>query len=165
MIIEPILNRRSVREYKTDAISEELLLEIIEAAQYAPTAHGKHGVEFLVVTNPGLKQQLFEIVGQECIKQAPVLIIPLVDQQKSTLPVQDLTLATAHIFLQATELGLGTVWKNLTADWAEEVRQVLDIPDGYQLINIIPIGVPLVKMSAHAEAEFEMEKIHYEKFI
>lgn len=165
MVIQPILKRRSVREYKTDFVPEEYLLEIIKAAQFAPTAHNNHAVEFLVVKDPELKNKLFEIVSQDFIKQAPVLLIPLVDKEKTVLPIQDLAIASAHIFLQATALGLGTVWKNLTAEWATGVRQILNIPDNYQMVNIIPIGYPFKELLAHTDNEYDPAKIHFEKFV
>lgn len=49
MILKEILSRRSIREYKPDAVPNELILEIIKAGQFAPTAVNNRSVEFIVV--------------------------------------------------------------------------------------------------------------------
>src|SRR3989338_8265216 len=113
MVIREIINRRSVRNYKKKEVSDKDLLEIIKAAQFAPTAHNNRSVEFIIIKNQNLKNKIYEIVGQEFVKKAPVLIVPTIDTEKTKWPTQDLSLATGNIFLQAEALGLGTVWKNL----------------------------------------------------
>ncbi len=141
MIIKEILNRRSVREYKDKEVSDGHIAEIIKAGQFAPTARHNQAVEFMVIKNQKTKDAVFEIVGQEFVKMAPVLIVPASDTTKSTnLAIQDLSLASENMFLQATALGLGTVWKNIRPEWEEKVKKLLGIPEKYKIINIIPIG-------------------------
>lgn len=164
MIIKEILNRRAVREYKADDISEDKIIEIIKAGQFAPTAHGSKAVEFVVVRDQKTKENIFNIVGQDFIKEAPVLIIPIADMGKSILPVQDISVASENMFLQAQALGLGTVWKNLEHDWQGPVKKLLNIPSDYAAINIIPVGYPKGKIEQHSDVEFFEDKIHKDIF-
>lgn len=164
MITNEILKRRSIRTYRSDTVSNVDLEEIIKAAQFAPTSKGNHAVEFIVVKDQDIKNKIFDIVGQDYVKASPVLIVPAIDSDKSELPVQDLTLATAHIFLEATALGLGTVWKNLNPFWVKEVKKILEIPDNIEIINFIPVGYPKDTLPAHADSEYSKEKIHHEKW-
>jgi nitroreductase len=164
MIIKEILNRRAVREYKADDISEEKIIEIIKAGQFAPTAHGSKAVEFVVVRNQETKNSIFDIVGQDFIKEAPVLIIPIADMAKSILPTQDISVASENMFLQAQSLGLGTVWKNLEHDWQQPLKNLLNIPNDYAAINIIPVGYPEGKMEPHSDVEFFENKIHKDNY-
>lgn len=113
MVIKEILNRRSVRKYKFKAVSQEYIIEIIKAGQFAPTASNNQAIEFVVIEEQETKNNIFEIVGQEYVKEAPVLIIPVSDATKTNCPIQDLSVASENMFLQATALGLGTVWKGL----------------------------------------------------
>jgi len=163
-ITKEILSRRSVRDFKSDEILEENLLEIIKAGQFAPTAHNTKVVEFIVIKNQETKDKIFEIVGQEYVKNAPVLIVPVIDETKSICPVEDLSVASENIFLQATALGLGSVWKNLGREWQIPIKNLLNIPDTHLLINIIPIGYPKVKPAPHTDAEFSQSKIHPENW-
>ncbi len=164
MIIKEILNRRSVREYKPDEVSEKDITEIIKAGQFAPTAHDNRAIDFIVIKNQETKDKIFEIVSQEFVKEAPVLIIPVIDTTKTNCPVEDLAVASENMFLQATALGLGTVWKNLHPDWTEEVKKLLGIPEQYKIINIIPVGYPQNKPEPHTDKDFDDKKIHEEKW-
>jgi len=166
MIIKEILNRRSVREYKEKAVLEEDITEIIKAGQFAPTASNNQAVEFLVIRDQQTKDKIFEIVGQEFIKEASVLIIPVSNTTQTNCPVQDLSIASENMFLQATALGLGTVWKALKAEDAEEekIKKLLGIPEQYMAINIIPVGYPKEKTIPHPDEDFNAQKIHHEKW-
>lgn len=164
MIIKEIINRRSIRKYKTDSVDEKDILEIIKVAQFAPTAHNNRAVEFMVIKNQKTKNEIFDIVGQEYVKEASVLIILVSDTTKTNCPVRDLSVASENIFLQATALGLGTVWKNVTKEWAAKIKTLLNIPENFLLINIIPIGYPEEIQPSHSESEFDKNKIHYEKW-
>lgn len=116
MMLKAIKDRRSVREYKSNPVSDEDILEIIKAGQFAPSAKNNRAIEFIVVKSQITKNKLCEIMGQEFIKKAPVLIIPLANPKKSAAPIQDLSVASENIFLQAASTSLGTVWKNVWPD-------------------------------------------------
>ncbi len=163
MIISSIIRRRSFRTYKDSPVSNEAIDEVIKAAQFAPTAHGKRAIEFVVIRDQKIKDAIFAVVDQVYIKEAPVLIVPVASDQ-ATLPVQDLSIASAHIFLQATELGLGSVWKNLTPVWEEKVKEVLGVPQNFRMIDIIPLGFPAEEKPEHSDEEFKIEKIHQERW-
>jgi nitroreductase len=162
MVIKEILNRRAVRDYKPDEVPEECITEIIKAGQFAPTGKNTKEVEFIVVKNQETKNKIFEIVDQEFIKEAPVLIIPAADSSKTNLWIQDLSAASENMLLQAAALGLGTVWKNLQPEWEEKVKKLLRVPDKYRAINIIPVGYPKNKVKPHGDTDFTDKKIHKE---
>ena len=144
----------------------EYITEIIKAGQFAPSARHNQAVEFIAIKNQKTKGKIFEIVGQEFIKEAPVLIIPVTDITKTNCPIQDLSVASENIFLQATALGLGTVWKALKSEFneTEKVKKLLGIPKQYTAINIIPLGFPKDKPESHTEKDFDAKKIHEEKW-
>ena len=166
MVIKEILNRRSVREYKPDMVPENYIIEIIKAGQFAPTARNNRAIEFIVIKNQETKNNIFEIVGQEYVKEAQVLIIPASDTTKTNCPIQDLSVASENMFLQATALGLGTVWKALKAEFDEEekIKKLLGIPKQYMVINIIPVGYPKEKPKPYTDKDFDSKKIHEEKW-
>jgi len=164
MIIKAILYRRSIRAYKQDPVLDKDILEIIKAAEFAPSGRHIHPLEYVIINNHQTKIKLFEILGDEFIKQAPVLIIPIADNKKSSLIIQDISIASGHIFLQAAALGLGTVWKNLNEQDAKKVKSLLGIPSDYTVINIIPIGYAAEHQPPHDDNQFDIKKMHREKF-
>jgi nitroreductase len=164
MLIKEILNRRSVREYKPDDVPEELVQEIIWAGKAAPTARNNQAVEFVTIRDRAAKEKIFAIAGQDFLKEAKVLIIAAVDEEKSVMPTQDLSVATENMLLQASSLGLGSVWKNLQPDWAEAIKEILSIPSKFRIINIVPLGWPKEMPSPRTQEELSSAKVHKEKW-
>jgi nitroreductase len=162
MIIKEISNRRAVREYKPDLVSDKDIAEIIKAGQFAPTARNNKAVDFVVVKDQKIKEDIFAITGQEFVKNAPVLIIPVSDTTKTICSVQDLSVVSENMFLQAAALGLGTVWKNLKEELneAEKIKSILGIPSQYMPINIVPVGYPKNQPESHKDSEFDEKRIH-----
>jgi nitroreductase len=165
MVIKEIKNRRSVRSYKKTEISEDQINELIKSAQFAPSAHHNSSWEFIVVTEQKTKKQFYDWLGQDYLLEAPVIIIPLIDTTKSERPVEDLAVASENIFLQATSLGLGTVWKNISnSEDKEKIKKLLNIPKKFMLINLIPVGYPETLARPHDDIDFDVKKIHKEGF-
>lgn len=167
MVIDSILKRRSVREYSDSPVSDEVIIDIIKAAQFAPTAHNNKSVEFLVVKNKESIDKLYKIIAlkQEFLRQVPVVLIPTINIDKSGLPIQDLSVATENMLIQATALGLGTVWKNIDQEEAGKIKEYFNIPINFMVINIIPLGYPKETPIEHnSERDFLGNKIHYGKW-
>jgi nitroreductase len=68
------------------------------------------------------------------------------------------------MLLQATALGLGTVWKSLMPEWESGVKKIIEAPENFQAINIIVVGFAKNKLEAHSDADFASQKIHVEKW-
>ena len=99
------------------------------------------------------------------VKVVPVIIIPLIDTTQSTSPVQDISVVSENIFIQAASLGLGTVWKNVTdLEIREKIKSLLKIPKKFMLINMIPVGYPKTVRRLHKDNDFDPKKIHKEVF-
>ena len=62
--IETIKNRRSIRRYKPDKISRNLINEIIETAKYAPSSHNRQPWSFAVITKQKLIDELSEDINK-----------------------------------------------------------------------------------------------------
>jgi F420 biosynthesis protein FbiB-like protein len=52
--------RRSIRKYQDKQVPIELVLEVLEAAAWAPFAHNSQPWRFIVVENPAVKRELAE---------------------------------------------------------------------------------------------------------
>lgn len=58
---EAIINRRSVRKYKTDMIPRDIIERIVEAGTYAANGRGHQASIILAVTNKELRDRLSEM--------------------------------------------------------------------------------------------------------
>lgn len=107
--------RYSVRSYKDKSVEKEKLDKILESAHVVPTAANLQPVRLLVVQK---KEGLDKIGKAANIYNAPLAIIVCYDHSvawkrpfdnKQTTDI-DASIVTDHMMLEATELGLGTVW-------------------------------------------------------
>lgn len=62
-MIKEIGERRSIRRYKPEPISDELIEQLLTAATWAPSAHNRQPWRFVVMTNAGTKHQLATAMG------------------------------------------------------------------------------------------------------
>jgi nitroreductase len=167
-MLEAIKNRRSVRFYKSDPVSDEQIEELIKAAQFAPSAYNNHAIEFVVVKDQATRKKIYDlaIARQPFVKEAPALIIPAADAEKTGHPNEDIAVATENLFIQATEMGLGSVWKQAEEGPEAEIKKLLNIPERFKVINILPVGYPVEEkaLPPHKDEEFNKDKIHQEKW-
>lgn len=165
MVLEVIIKRRSVRKYKPDPISDDDILSLLKAAEMAPVSDGDHTLQYLVITEQETKKQLQTLVGQEFVGSAPLLILPVVDVDRSPESVADLAVACENIMLEAASLELGTVWKNIEERCKADIRKILGIPDNYCFTNFIVVGKPAEQTKNHyVGTSSVLKKIHHEKW-
>lgn len=77
---EAILARRSIRKFRPDPISEELVTELLEAARWAPSGTNHQPWRFVVVRNPEVKAQIRQAAfNQKPLTEAPVVLVCCAD--------------------------------------------------------------------------------------
>ena len=165
---EAIKNRRSVRAYKPDPIPEESLEKVLEAARLAPSAHNDQDWKFIVVKDSEKRKQLAEAArSQSFIAEAPVVIVAVALNPERVMSCEvpayaiNLTIAIDHMTLQACEQGLGTCW--IGAFSQEQVKKILNIPDQYKVVALLPLGFPADSPKPKTRKGLE-EIICYENF-
>src|ERR1019366_1368230 len=77
---------RSIRNFKTDPVSDEILDQIIAAAHQAPSSMNAQEISLVVVRDPARRASIAELAGgQAWIAQAPVFIVVVIDFRKTTV--------------------------------------------------------------------------------
>ena len=80
MVMNTIINRKSVRKYSEKQVSEEIIDRIIEAGRLAPSWVNVQPWKFIIVKSQQTKDLLFESSGgQKHVKNAPVVICCVAD--------------------------------------------------------------------------------------
>ena len=171
-MLEIIRRRRSVRSYLKKEVETEKLNEVLKAAMFSPTARSLRPWEFVVVRDSEKKRELSVATPYASFaKDAPVVIVICYDMRKGRRFKEDCSLCAENIYLEATNQGLGTCFIQI-ADGTEAdagnpeeyVKRVLAIPDDYRVQCLLPIGYPAKQPEPHKDEEFEMSRIHYERF-
>lgn len=77
---ECITQRRSIRKYKPDEISDEILMDLIECARLAPSACNSQPWRFKIVKDFETRQKIAQYsFHQKHVSQAPVIIVCCAD--------------------------------------------------------------------------------------
>ncbi len=163
--------RRSVRKFKSTEVPKNHIEKILDAARSAPTAGNQQPWKFLVIQERSKIEELKEECiarstervrskkdqtakslkeEEEKVKSyygdflsAPVYVIVLTDKESKypSYNHHDGPLAAGYLILAARALGYGTVF--CTDSIPEDITsKAFNIPDKYDRICIIPIGIP-----------------------
>ena len=141
--LELAKRRYSVRSYTAQKVEEEKLDKILQAAHAAPTAANLQPVHLIAVQG---KDGLDKIGKAANIYGAPLAIIVCADHsrawvrpfdRKQTADI-DASILTDHMMMEATELGLGTVW--ICYFQPDMIREAFGLPDNLEPINILAVG-------------------------
>lgn len=146
--LELVEARYSSRSYCDRAVEPEKVEYLLECARLAPSAVNFQPWKFVVVESAEKRARLQECYLREWFREAPLYIVVCADKAQSWKRKLDghdhadidAAIATEHICLAATELGLGSCWVcNFDADLCSEV---LDLEGELYPVAIVPIGYP-----------------------
>lgn len=116
--LELTKKRFSARSYKSDMVEQEKLDYIIECARHASSAVNYQPWQFIIVKSEEQRRKVQQCYNKEWFTNAPVYIIVCVNKSVAWVRKSDnknhadidAAIATEHICLAATELGLGSCW-------------------------------------------------------
>ena len=142
--------RQSVRSYKSDAVSENMIMQCIEAARVAPSACNAQPWKFIIIDDSELKNKVAETAFKFCA-QVPIIVAIVLEKpnfmsaigsvlKNKEYTLIDIGITAEHFCLQATELGLGTC----LIGWFDEkkVKKLLNIPKSKRIPLLISLGFP-----------------------
>ncbi len=144
-----ILKRRSIRKFKKDEVTNEIIQDLLECAMAAPSACNKQPWEFFVIKNPELLEKVKHI-GRYSNFNSPCVIVVCgnrdrtLSKRENDFFIQDCSAAIENILLRATSLGLGTVWCGIMPMEItyKKAKEVLELPENIEPLGMIHIGFP-----------------------
>jgi nitroreductase len=164
-VIKALKERRSIRSFTGEPVTDKELDVILDAALYAPSAVNSQachvtaikGLPKIAELDAALKKasskpgydKYKDFVGQSGYtvnyKQAPLFLIAGADKVKSYCPKEDGALVLGNIMLAAHALGLGSVWINQLGAVADEPEfrkflTGLGFPESHAVIGSAAIG-------------------------
>jgi len=132
-MLENLKNRRSVRKYKPEQVSDAHLDAILEAGLYAASGRGTQNTIMVAVRDKPTRDQLSrmngEIWGTEAdpFYGAPCVVVVLVEPERYTA-VEDGSLVLGNLMQAAYDLGLGSCW-------IHRARQMFESEEGKALLR------------------------------
>lgn len=136
--LENLLDRRSVRSYKPEQITDDELLGVIKAGLCAPSAMNRQPTIMLAVQDKEtialLSKLNARVMGRDIdpFYGAPTVIVVLADRNIPTY-VEDGSLVLGNLMNAANAAGLGSCWIN-------RAKEVFEMPEGREILHKAGIG-------------------------
>lgn len=160
--LKQLKGRKSVRQYEDQPIPQALKDEILQSAFEAPTAGAMMLYSIIDVTDQGLKDKLAVACDhQSFISSAPLVLVFLADYQRwydtfvfegceprkpgqgdMLLACADAIIAAQNTVVAAESLGIGSCYIGDIIESAEEVKQLLNLPEYVLPAAMLVYGYP-----------------------
>lgn len=170
---ELIKLRRSMRKFTEEELSQDQVVALMKAALMAPTSKRTNAWQFVVVDDKDTLKALSLCKAQasQFIADAALAVVVTADPLASDVWIEDASIASVYLQLQAEDLGLGSCWvqvrERFTASGISSndyVHDVLDLPLQLQVLSIIAIGHKGMERKPFDESHLQWEKIHLNKY-
>lgn len=170
---ELISKRRSIRKFSEEPLTPEQVECILKAGLKAPSSKSKTPWQFLLVED---KEQLIRLArckphGSKPIAECSLAIVVMGDPLASDVWIEDTSIASIMMQLQAEDLGIGSCWiqirnRNTEDDTSSEefIREIFDIPMPLQILSVIVFGNKAQERPPFDDEQLQWEKIHIGKY-
>ncbi len=141
-VLQTIRQRRSVRTFIGQPVSDEIIKQILDAGRYAPSGHNTQPWRIVVVRSAEKREQLAELAPQDdMIKAAPLTLAVLLDRTAGYDELKDAQAIGAMIenmLLAVHSLGLAACWMGKARD--SQMEEVIGARENEDLMALIPVG-------------------------
>lgn len=171
--LDLVKKRRTTRKFTEQALTQEEVVDLMKVPLFAPSSRNRQPLQYILVDNKDDLSRLSECKpsGAQPLKHAALAVVVLADSNLSGTWIEDASIASSMILLQAQALNLGACWIQIRlrsfpdGTSAEEiVRSILNIPDDINVLSIIAIGHKAAELPAYNDEDLKWEKVHVDKF-
>lgn len=153
-VIDNIMARRSIRKYKDQTVSREVLDQIMECGINAPNGQNKQSWEVRVVDKPEVMAEIKDVLTKAypdmpmaagCFRGAPVMVFIARDKAYDFSPY-DCGLMAENMMLSATSLGVGSICLGSPVRFINDnpqcapILERLAFSEGYELSLCVGLG-------------------------
>ena len=148
-LLELINSRRSYRgKYLPQPVPREDIRAIMEAGLAAPSGCNTQTTSLIAVDDPEVLKSLHGVMTPDFAETAPAAICVLTQRKNAyrdrCFAVQDYSAAIENMLLAAEALGYRSCWyEGMLTDEdriGDKMAKVLGVPEGYELICMLPVG-------------------------
>lgn len=154
-VIENIMTRRSIRQYKDGPVERETMQKILECGINAPNGQNKQSWEVRVVDNPDVMAEIIDLMAagnpnvdkgmiKGCFRNAPTMVF-IANDPSYDFSVIDCGILSENIMLSGWSLGVGSVCLGSPVRFlnnAPEAIAKLGFSEGYTPAICIGMGYP-----------------------
>lgn len=164
-----IRSRRSTRKFTGRLLSPEQVELILRAGLMSPSSKSSTPWQFLVVEEKEMLSRLAlcKQQGASFLEQSALAIVVFANVMASEAWIEDLSIASVMMQLQAEELGLGSCWCQIRGrqtaeeiDSAHYIRSLFGMPYQLEVLSIIGFGYKAQPNKPFDESRLQWEKVH-----
>lgn len=173
MFIELLRKRRSIRQFEEREVEKDKIDLLVESMLRSPSSRSLYPWEFVVVTDLAIIADLAKAKphGASFMQHAPLAIVVCGDPAKCDVWIEDCSIASLNLHLQATDLGLGSCWIQIRQRDHDEqtsaeqyVRGLLGINENLAVAAIIAIGYAKEEKPGHATSSLLYDRVSYNRY-
>jgi len=170
---ELITTRRSTRKFTDQLLTPEQVESILKAGLKSPSSKSSNPWHFIVIEDKTDLEKLSQCkkMGSKLIANCALAVIVIADPLTSDVWIEDASIASIMMQLQAEDLGLGSCWVQIRERYtvndtsAEEyVKDLFDMPMQMQVLSVIAFGNKEQERPPFDEEKLQWEKVHIGKY-
>lgn len=127
-------------------VASDSIEKILEAGRWAPSGLNNQPWKFGLISDTELKENVSRLTRySNIIKDASALIVVFLDNSESydrTKDIQAVGACIENMLLEAHSLGLGAVWLGEIIKSNAEIKKILGLSQGLELMAVVAIGYP-----------------------
>ena len=187
-----VRRQRAHRAFRDEPVDDALVVQVLEAATFAPSAENSQPWQFVVIREPSLRERIGELTrkawdaGGRAFEQgrlperlladvdrgatggiaaAPVLVVVCADTSFCLPAVISASVfpAVQNLLLAAGALGLGSALTTLATVFDEDLRELLALPEHVRALAIVPLGWPARELQPPRREPVTV-KMHRDRF-
>ena len=165
-VLGAMLARRSIRRFTERPVSTEQEELLLKAAFSGPSSSNSRPWHFVLIRDEEKRRALADLSAYTSMLAHAPLVIAVLGDPSSEWWIEDCSAATENILVEATQLGLGSIWcgvRNPDGD-ERDYYPLLGIPSGsdWRVLSLIGIGHPAEHKTPRTQCE--SDKVSYEAF-
>jgi nitroreductase len=141
--IDQVLNRRSIRRFKDEPVSEQVINRILEAGRRAPTATNQQPWHFVVARDYAEKEACTFGGFNRFATEAPFVVVGLYRKSEviiEKLSLMDVTIALQNMVVAGWVQGVGSCWMGAFDE--SKLRGALNLPEDSRIVGAVAFGIP-----------------------
>lgn len=139
-VFDAVRTLLAVRSYQDKPIPDDVVKKIVDSAHLTASSQNRQPWHFVVVRNRDMLKKLGELARTGPYTADAQLAIVVTVEKDSRFGVSDGSRAIQSMMLTAWSEGVGSNWVGFRG--LDAVKEVLNIPDEYEILAIIPFGYP-----------------------
>jgi nitroreductase len=164
-----IKERRSTRKFTSQLLNPDQVAAILKAGLMAPASKRKNPWQFVVVEDKEMLKKLAACKphGAAFLEGCALVVVVLANVVESDVWIEDASIASIFMQLQAEDLGLGSCWCQIRnrqteheEDASQYIRGLLNIPYQLEVLSVIGFGYKEQPNKPFDESRLQWEKIH-----